>query len=215
MQSPIKSIADGHAGLLCTATVWAMCLTGCCGGILTSARYAAPSPQVATLPTASALGPTASSATHGETACVVAPAGYCGADECPPLVNWPRGLWARCLGPLFHGRGQAGMTEAELYPPHSRFHPVPTAPVFAPRDDYEPPERMMEPAPAHPRLAPQSLPRVPDVQLLPMRVAPRPETESAPANRSPGGVLPERILPEPLPDEKTSREPQSVLLLRR
>jgi hypothetical protein len=221
MQSPIKSPAAGRGGRLSIAVVWTVCLTGCCGGILTSARYAPPVPHPATVPTAAAPAAPVDSASTVDAGCVIPPEGYCGADDCPPLLTWPRGVWARCLGPLFHRRGEAGQTaaeaevEAELYPPHSRFHPVPTAPAFAQRYDYEPPERMMEPIPARPRFAPQALPHVPDVQPLPTPAARGPAIEAAPSNPPPGDAVPEPILPGPQQDEKASREPRSVLLLKR
>jgi hypothetical protein len=56
----------------------------------------------------------------------------------------PRGgcfpIWC---GPLFHRKAGPGLVEEELRPPHSRFHPVPTRPVFEPRLDYAVPELMM------------------------------------------------------------------------
>lgn len=79
---------------------------------------------------------------------------------CPKPSRWPRMprlphlhglLW--CFGPLFHwgeSSEEAATMEAELYPPHSRFHPVPTAPVFAQRAEYMPPESMMQAVPERP-----------------------------------------------------------------
>ncbi len=62
----------------------------------------------------------------------------------------------RCkLGPLFNHRAPydpEALAEAELQPPFARFHPVPTAPVFAPRYDYDPPQLMMAPVPQPNRL---------------------------------------------------------------
>lgn len=221
MHSPIKCIAAGRSGLLSIAVTGTVCLAGCCGGILTSARYATPVSGPAALSTAAMPVAPADVATTGDAGCVVPSEGYCGADDCPPLVAWPGGVWGRCLGPLFHRRGAAGQlgaqadVEAELYPPHSRFHPVPTTPVFAQRQDYEPPQRMMEPTPAPPRFAPQALPHVPNVQPLPTPVAPGPEIGPVPTNPPWGEAAPEQILPGPPQDEKASREPSSVLLLKR
>ena len=52
------------------------------------------------------------------------------------------------MGPLFNRDAPydaQALAEAELQPPFARFHPVPTAPVFAPHYDYEPPQPMMVP----------------------------------------------------------------------
>jgi hypothetical protein len=77
-----------------------------------------------------------------------------GGDPCTlcetakPWWCWP--WWPQpgfCLpwggGPLFHRGLKADLVEEELRPPHSRFHPVPTQPVFEPRLEYSPPELMM------------------------------------------------------------------------
>ena len=224
MESPIKSTAALRRRLLCLAAVGAACLSGGCCGMLTSVRYAAP---------ASSPGPGADMACAVDDGCVIPPKGYCGADDCPRLINWPAGRWTRCLGPLFHGRkihgpmfhgrgdgGPPPMDEAELYPPHSRFHPVPTAPVFAQRPDYEPPQRMLAPVPASPRSAPQAQPPAPDtkaphtkaprIKLLPARVLPRSERGPTPAqqmpkdtvpdNTVPDNTVPERVLPNAVPE---------------
>lgn len=92
------------------------------------------------------------------------PEGVCTCGACPPVCSkpWPRPrlprlphlhglLW--CFGPLFHwgeSAEDAATVEAELFPPHSRFHPVPTAPVFAQRAEYIPPEQMMQAVPERP-----------------------------------------------------------------
>ena len=41
-------------------------------------------------------------------------------------------------GPFLPDHAAAG--DSAVLPPHSKFHPVPTQPVFAPRDDYAPPQ---------------------------------------------------------------------------
>jgi hypothetical protein len=92
------------------------------------------------------------------------PQGTCTCGACPPVCKkpwrWPRLprllhphrlLW--CFGPLLHWGPtpeEEALMEAELYPPHSRFHPVPTAPVFAQRAEYLPPESMMQAVPERP-----------------------------------------------------------------
>ena len=79
----------------------------------------------------------------------------CAVNACPSLCGLPRCHipWRSCnlrcyLGPLFCRRGpldEQAMAEAALQPPFARFHPVPAAPVFEPRYDYEPPQLMMVP----------------------------------------------------------------------
>lgn len=209
----ISAVAK-RGGLLGTVVVWTVCLAGCCCGVVPSARFAAPGPVPATMPGAgwAAAARTCPTALP-DSGCVVPPGGFCGADDCPSLLAWPCGVLKRCGGPLFHpGRasGTSGEeTEAELYPPHSRFHPVPAAPVFAQRYDYEPPDRMMVPTPAHPRLAPQALPHVPGVQPLPAGSgAAGPVADPVPVEPPVGNLLPQP-LPAPPQEEK------SVLLLRR
>lgn len=83
--------------------------------------------------------------------------GLCAGEPCPPLVavskcnlHWRNLKLRRYLGPLFCGHApldEQALQEASLQPPFARFHPVPAAPVFAPRYDYEPPQLMMVPVP--------------------------------------------------------------------
>jgi hypothetical protein len=94
----------------------------------------------------------------------------------------------RCyLGPLFCRRlpfNERAMAEAQLQPPFARFHPVPTAPVFAPRYEYAPPELMMVPAGPRHRppgaFAPHGEPlRIHDQQLEPQEIV-VPELDTVP-----------------------------------
>jgi hypothetical protein len=122
---------------------------------------------------------------------------------------------------LFYREDEEGqLTEAELYPPHSRFHPVPTAPVFAQRTEYEPPELIMEPVPAKPHLAPRTLPNVPQDRLRsPLPTDGKlPAMVPVPTDPWATNAAPERIPAEPPNEEgydaKATREPHSVLLLK-
>ncbi len=230
MRQHAGSRTVAHGRLSAAVAVWVCWLAGCCCWGVPSARFNGPPPYPAVAPVQTA----AASICPLDDACVVPPEGYCGADDCPPLWAWSRGLLQRCCrplrrccGPLFHpGRVSGGEAEAELLPPHARFHPVPSAPVFAQRQDYAPPERMMMPLPAHPRLAPHALPHVPDVQPLapsrdvsapvpdsdpnpyptpapipvpvpvPVPIEPSAEPTAKPAVEPPAGA---RLLPQPLP----------------
>ncbi len=79
--------------------------------------------------------------------------GPCDEDICGQVADVPRWRFPwlrmpRChlpiwCGPLFHRGMEVGPVEEELRPPHSRFHPVPTQPVFEPRLEYAIPELMM------------------------------------------------------------------------
>jgi hypothetical protein len=60
-----------------------------------------------------------------------------------PWLRMPRCRLPIWCGPLFHRGAEAGPVEEELRPPHSRFHPVPTQPVFEPRLEYATVELMM------------------------------------------------------------------------
>jgi hypothetical protein len=60
-----------------------------------------------------------------------------------PRLRMPRFRFPIWCGPLFHRGAETGPVEEELRPPHSRFHPVPTQPVFEPRLEYAIPELMM------------------------------------------------------------------------
>ena len=182
--------------LLSIAVTWTVCLAGCCGEILTSARYATPVSGPAAVSTAAMPVAPADVATTGDAGCVVPSEGYCGSGRLSTTGRLARrsvGALPRSALPSPRAAGQLEAeadVEAELYPPHSRFPPVPTAPVFAQRQDYEPPQRMMEPTPAPPRFAPQALPHVPNVQPLPTPVAPGPEIGPVPTNPPAGDAAP-------------------------
>jgi hypothetical protein len=123
----------------CRRLAWAGALSagivagGCCGP-LTSLRYGSSGP-VQEAVTAAAGCPEVGG--PADAACAVPPEGYCGADRCPTLLVWSRPHLCRLLGPIAAWRGPQTPVDDTLQPPHSRFHPVPTAPVFAQRDTYD------------------------------------------------------------------------------
>lgn len=98
----------------------------------------------------------------------------CGKGGCEPCsdgqlkLGLPRPILHAISGP-FLPHGIADPYQATTHPPHSKFHPVPTGPVFAPRNAYLP---TLAPttAPGQPTLAPSanSLPE-------PVEARPRPE----------------------------------------
>ena len=184
------------------------CASGCCP-LFVSSRGTVPAPVLDT-DDGQPVPPSASpNATCGS------PQGVCTCGACAlsckqlprlPRPPHPRRLF-RWFGPLFHWQQaseEAAMAEAELYPPHSRFHPVPTAPVFAQRFEYAPPEPMMQTVPEHrfPHLAPQpnSAPSQPAAPL------PSPEdTEPAPF------FVPSAEMPaEPIPPGASGRGSQQA-----
>jgi hypothetical protein len=225
MYSHLSNTRGAGSGVACCAVLCVASLAGCCGGILPSARIFPSAPPLA-VATPAVAGPAANSeclvphaAANSE--CLIPPAGYCGADACPPLFAWRGARLLHGFGPLFYrgDEGEQQMTEAELYPPHSRFHPVPTAPVFAPRPEYDPPEQMMEPVPAKPHLAPRAALRAPRPLDLSSPKIGGPALEPVPAgqpeNRGEPAANPAEPTHEPGYDAKASREPHSVLLLNR
>ncbi len=149
--------------------------------------------------------------------------GLCGEEPCPPILVVPRCNWLCYLGPLFcrHGHPDGEqLAEAELLPPHSRFHPVPTAPVFATTYDYEPPQLMLTPV-KKPFHVPQTLPPMSEMEPTrpiphgndfspdgkPIKVVPVPE--ALPPVVTPPS--PPATSPDPSP---TAHQPQSVLKRR-
>ncbi len=212
-------------GVVCGAVLGVASLAGCCGGILPSARVSPSAPPMAAaIPSVAApaeTGPAANSECLVPPVPPVPPAGYCGADACPPLVAWCGPRLLHGLGPLFYrgDEGEQQMTEAELYPPHSRFHPVPTMPVFASRPEYDPPQQMLEPVPAKPHRVPHAAVPAPRPLDLSSPEVGGPALEPVPAgrpeNRGEPAANPAEPTPEPGYDAKAAREPQSVLLLNR
>lgn len=90
------------------------------------------------------------------------------------------------------------MMEAELYPPHSRFHPVPTAPVFAQRAEYLPPEQMLQTVPEKP--FPHLTPPLHPVPTQPAPLpAPRHQAEPSPLFE-PAADTPVEAIPPGSPD---------------
>ncbi len=110
--------------------------------------------------------------------CGLEPVGPCGESFCGPLMptlRWrlPRLRIPHCrfpiwCGPLLHRGEEPGLLEEELRPPHARFHPVPTQPVFEPRSEYLPPQLMMTEAEKQ-RMFRQPLPMSPPDELKPLR----------------------------------------------
>lgn len=129
-----------------------VCAVSGCSPLLVTSRC------MVTEPTLAGTDGEAADGAPCPTAMCGSPQGVCSCGACPPvckpswhLPRFPRMLHPHrllwCFGPLFHwgeSAQDAAMAEAELQPPHSRFHPVPTAPVFAPRPEYVPAEPMMQ-----------------------------------------------------------------------
>lgn len=86
---------------------------------------------------------------------------------------------AHAVGPYvagpFHRRHhdptQYAATQATIKPPHSKFHPVPTRPVFEPRGTYSPPRPIVDLVPVpEPHLVPHGAGEMmyPDLGLPPL-----------------------------------------------
>ena len=121
---------------------------GCQAPWLVSPRFEGkPSPALVTLPDS---GPEDSpdEVVAASRPCICQEAAAC---RCRSARTEPRatilGRQLRCRRPILAGH-KTGMGGGEPYiePPHSKFHPVPTAPVFGPRGEYPPPQPMV---PAH------------------------------------------------------------------
>jgi hypothetical protein len=102
-----------------------------------------------------------------------------------PAWHWPHGLTrhgfrAQCAS----FRENYLQPEAPpLKPPHSRFHPLPTQPVFAARAEYAPPELVNPPKP---ELHPTALPQPEELPLpIPVPAATEPNWREAPRMRPP------------------------------
>ena len=175
----------------------------------------AQSPQIAPRGTGSEQHPIAPTAAQcgamETTSCDWPLSGICGADPCPPLIVLPKckGKWRCYLGPLFCSEqspelAQMAAAEAKLQIPHSLFHPVPTAPVFSSRYDYEPPQLMMAPEKPPALLAPHRTPR----SLPPMSemgpLAPLPSAAKDKAQDPDAILVPTPPAPQPrlLPERK-------------
>ncbi len=107
-------------------------------------------------------------------------------------------IWCR-MGPLFcHDApyDPQALAEAELQPPFSRFHPVPTAPVFAPRYDYQQPQLMM-------------VPLQPSKKLVPQLLTPRRAANGSESSLEDGDLVPEPESAEtiPLPESTLDSSP--------
>jgi len=118
-------------------------LVGCQGPFMVSHRYSA-EPHIASpngeldqspgSPSQSNDGGECTSLQSDSSDCRVAPG---------PMMVQRIGLprWCR---PFLRHSSELLWTEQEIQAPHSRFHPVPTQPVFSPRDDYTEPQLMLE-----------------------------------------------------------------------
>lgn len=128
-----------------------------------------------------------------------------------PVAIWPGAKVPRC----FSREGRAEISEdfremlqpeppAPLKPPHSRFHPLPTQPVFAQRAEYHQPELLG----VDPSLAPKELDNGPFSEEIPIPVPeaapPEPGWRSLPAPRpNPPAAMPPSApqLPQPQLEE--------------
>lgn len=117
------------------ACCWWALTAGCCGP-LTSLRYG---PSGSAHAAAEARDSCGDAVVDADTSCAIPAEGYCGADECPTLLCWSKPHLCRFFGPIVAGHGFPLPQAEGLQPPHARFHPVPTAPVFAQREGYLPP----------------------------------------------------------------------------
>ncbi len=126
-----------------------------------------------------------------------------GCQECGPLLSE-----LETPSPPFEE-----LAQATIRPLHSRFHPVPTRPVFAPREEYFPPEpeglvmRPLRPREAldfgHPMLLPtgESFEEFPVEEIMPvpndvpMKILPTEDLPPLPANE-PIDEIPAYALPE-------------------
>lgn len=104
-----------------------------------------------------------------------------------------RDLAPYVAGPLMHHQRQPyAPQQATIQPPHSKFHPVPTRPVFEQRHSYSPPDPI-------------------GVQLVPV-----PEDSFGPNAHAPAVIFPDIGLPpvvEELPWTPMSDEPAATSLL--
>ena len=121
--------------------------TGCCGMVLPSSRWA-PEPS----PVGSEVDvPVAALGVSHHPGCGHVACGDCGDARRGPVLACRRGggrLPCRGFPHASCEPGTGPASESLIDPPHSRFHPVPTAPVFAGRIEYDPPRAMV---PAHPK----------------------------------------------------------------
>lgn len=202
MPSRLNANWSGRLAMCCTSLVVAVC-TGGCGQMFMTGRCT--TAEMATLVRDDGKSPAPAPMTCGS------PNGICSCGMCRPVWNplptlhMPRLprlphahrlLW--CFGPLFHWGSTSedeALAEAELYPPHSRFHPVPTTPVFAQREEYLPPEPMMQTVPVNPHHG--ATPAKP-LGAVPTQPA-VPETATQRAVPGPVFVPPASSQPEPIP----------------
>lgn len=155
----------------------------------------------------------------------------CGAELAPPEPLEPeyrsfslsRGVpiavdfdwqWPRC----FSRQGRAELSQdmnellqprppAPLKPPHSRFHPLPTQPVFAAREEYAAPELLEKPAVA----PPVEIADAPPVEAIPI---PLPDGEASAAPwREQRDAAPLPLTQPPMVDPKAAPAAPGPMLL--
>lgn len=152
-----------QSSFFCALIPAVMLLSGCYNGLICSHRFAELEPPAA-----------------------VAHQAGCGCGHCLSPITLPR------LRHMHDGLGEDEMLEprhVSVQPPTSRFHPVPTQPVFAPRGEYKPWEALnvkIVPIEEHAkgngqRLAPLSPSSLPPSQSLEPIPAPAPVGEPTPA----------------------------------
>jgi hypothetical protein len=212
------STATVRGGLAWSGVAWSLLLTGCCGALLTSVRVR---PPVGHTPNGTAGTQVAASSADiaaPDDGCAIPPEGYCGADDCPSLLVCAKPHLGKYLGPAAHWRRGALSSEGLIAPPHSRFHPVPTTPVFAQRDTYEPPQPHLPPPPRHGHALPHVLPHRPGAVPLPLPPTPAdldPRLSPIPFDTPQGSALPEAFPSTPPDQTGATREERSVLIWRR
>lgn len=162
--------------------VFALSSTGCCGPYIGSQRGADFLPAAGRVP-------------HVASDCEA----DCGCGQGFPDGERRRGLPSRILhavaGP-FTPHAIADPYQSAAHPPHSKFHPVPTRPVFAP---------LHEPSPLAPNEAAYMAPGLPSL-VVPSLAPAGDEMPAGPGGRQPGDAAEEshplpRLLPAPRPAE--------------
>jgi hypothetical protein len=116
-----NSVCAGGALLACIASCLVAATSGCCAGRVVSIRLHEDAPSQA-------------------------PCAFCRGKGCEHCLLARLGGRKHALGGL-HSGGRADFRSPAMTPPLPRFHPVPTRPVFEPREGYAP-LKLLQPAPA-------------------------------------------------------------------